>query len=107
MVLICVSAGTAMLLADWLLTLQRLRRLQTVLRQRSYGTVTIAFGPDADLATLLDLLATMGFRVKASTLVQGEDGGSLRCIGSRRGDSLAWALDAVARLRAVRRAGRI
>jgi hypothetical protein len=35
MVLICVSAGTAMLLADWLLTLQRLRRLETVLRRRS------------------------------------------------------------------------
>ena len=33
--LICVSAGTAMLLADWLLTLQRLRRLETVLRRRS------------------------------------------------------------------------
>lgn len=185
MVLICVSAGTAMLLADWLLartggagggltrldlmrlaqgvlggigfigagtilkqgsivrgvttaatlwlttviglcfgsgaweigtaatlvglgTLQLLRRLETVLRRRSYGTVTIDFGPGADLAALLDLLAAMGFRVKASTLVQGEDGGSLRCIGSHRGESQAWALAAVARLRAaqaVRQAG--
>jgi len=70
--------------------------------------VTIDFGPGADLAALLDLLAAMGFRVKASTLVQGEDGGSLRCIGSHRGESQAWALAAVARLRAaqaVRQAG--
>ncbi|MHB2207342.1 MgtC/SapB family protein [Methylobacterium sp. CM6257] len=91
-----------------LVTLQFLRRLETVLRRRSYGTVTIEFGPGADLTTLLGLLDTMGFRVKASTLVQGEDGGSLRCIGSHRGDSQAWALAAVARLReaqAVKQAG--
>lgn len=91
-----------------LVTLQLLRRLETVLRRRSYGTVTVAFGPGADLAGLLALLDAMGFRVKANTLVQGEDGGSLRCIGSHRGDSQAWALAAMARLRearAVKQAG--
>jgi hypothetical protein len=70
--------------------------------------VTIAFGPGADLATLRDLLATMGFRVRAGTPIRGEDGGSLRRIGSYRGDSPSWALDAAARVRtapAVRQAG--
>jgi putative Mg2+ transporter-C (MgtC) family protein len=99
--------GTAATLVG-LVTLQLLRRFESVLRRRSYGTVTIAFGPGTDPADLLGLLEAMGLRVKASALERGEEGGRLRCIGSHRGDSPAWALAAVARLRAapdVRTAG--
>jgi putative Mg2+ transporter-C (MgtC) family protein len=85
-----------------LVTLQVLRRLETVLRRRSYGTVTIEFGPDADPAALLAMLDALGLAVKASTLVQGEAGGSLRCIGSHRGEGRAWTLAAVAQLRGAR-----
>ena len=92
--------GTAATLVG-LVTLQALRRLESVLRRRSYGTVTVEFGPDTDPATLLATLDVLGLRVKASTLVQGEDGGSLRCTGSHGGEARAWSLAAIARLRGM------
>ncbi|MCJ2069872.1 MgtC/SapB family protein [Methylobacterium sp. J-030] len=93
--------GTAATLCG-LVTLQALRRLEAVLRRRSYGTMTVEFGPEADPAALLADLDALGLAVKASTLTLGEAGGSLRCIGSHRGDARAWTLAALARLRAAR-----
>ncbi|SDO33974.1 putative Mg2+ transporter-C (MgtC) family protein [Methylobacterium phyllostachyos] len=93
--------GLAATLAG-LVTLQALRRLEAVLRRRSYGTMTLEFGPEADPAALLAELDALGLKVKASTLVQGVEGGSLRCLGSHTGEDRAWTLAAVARLRAAR-----
>jgi putative Mg2+ transporter-C (MgtC) family protein len=85
-----------------LFTLQALRRLEAVLRRRSYGTMTVDFGPDADPEALLAELDALGMTVKARALVQGAEGDSLRCIGSHRGEPRTWTLAAVARLRAAR-----
>jgi hypothetical protein len=100
-----------MLLAGWLLTLQRLRRRETVLRRRSDGTATVAFGPGAGLPTLRDLLATMGFRVKAGTPIQGRTAAACaasdRTAGTRRpGRSTPWR-GCGRRRRSGRPAGRI
>jgi putative Mg2+ transporter-C (MgtC) family protein len=92
--------GTATTLCG-LVTLLALRRLEAVLQRRSYGTMTVEFGPEADPAALLAELDALGLSVKASTLVQGAEGGSLRCIGSHRGEGRAWTLAALARLRAM------
>ncbi len=48
-----------------LFTLQALRRLEAVLRRRSYGTMTVDFGPDADPEALLAELDALGMTVKA------------------------------------------
>ncbi|MCJ2062370.1 MgtC/SapB family protein [Methylobacterium sp. J-088] len=85
-----------------LFTLQALSRLEAVLRRRSYGTMTVDFGPDADPEALLAEVDALGMTVKARALVQGAEGGSLRCIGSHRGEPQIWTLTAVARLRTAR-----
>ncbi|MBE7246574.1 MAG: MgtC/SapB family protein [Actinomycetospora chiangmaiensis] len=93
--------GLAATLAG-LVTLQALPRLEAVLRQRSYGTMTVTFGPEGDPDELLAELDALGLTIKATTLVRGPDGGSLRCIGSHQGETRAWTLAAVKRLRSAR-----
>ncbi|MCJ2124101.1 MgtC/SapB family protein [Methylobacterium sp. J-077] len=81
-----------------LATLQGLGRLEDVLRRRTYGTVTVEFGAEANPAALLGLLDEVGLRVRSTNLAQGRDGGRLRCIGSHQGEPRAWALAALTRL---------
>lgn len=83
-----------------LATLQGLGVVEERLRQRSYGTVTLAFDAgETSHAALLQRLRAEGLAIRSSTLEQEAGTGTLRCLGAHRGDDPDWALSLIATLR--------
>lgn len=109
---LCFGAGAWRLglcaTAVTLATLQGLGWLEKALKQRSYGTVTVAFDPrETSHAALLDLLGGMGFRIRSRSLEQEDGAGRLRCVGAFKGDEAAWSLRLVEGLRRAPGVGRV
>ncbi|MCJ2138134.1 MgtC/SapB family protein [Methylobacterium sp. J-026] len=92
-----------------LATLQGLGWVERALRQRSYGTMTVAFDPrTTSHATLLKVLAGAGLGIRSRVLEADAEAASLRCIGAYRGrEAAAWSLGLVERLRGLPGVGRV
>ena len=101
------SLGIAATLVS-LATLQGLGWVEGYLRQRSYGTVTLAFDTGVTShAALLRRLRSQGFGIRSSTLENEAGDGTLRCVGAHRGGNPDWALSLVASFQAVEGVKRI
>ncbi|GJD34375.1 MgtC/SapB family protein [Methylobacterium aerolatum] len=91
-----------------LVTLQGLGWVETALKQRSYGTVTVEFDPrEISHAALLGRLEAMGLGIRSRCLEEAAGTARLRCVGAFRGEETAWSLRLVEGLRAAPGVGRV
>ncbi len=91
-----------------LATLQGLGWIETALKQRGYGTVTVQFDPrETSPAALLSLLGAMGFKIGSRNLEMADGDGQLRCVGAFSGEETAWSIKLVEGLRRAPGVGRV